>query len=488
MQASGVCGLGSTPSTPNFMQKGQIQILFILGVILIIVAAVFGIKSLGGRGGLSEPIVENPDDQSSPVRSNLFPNGILSSGTREVQISVTLNEPGYCRYSKESEEYDRMRSRFEYSDDKTFHKATIKGLREGKTYTYFVRCRDLAGNRNQQDAVIKFTVGRGTAGGGYYPGGSYVPPESPPMRFNLYPTGTLPAGTGEVEISVSTNEPGYCRYSKQSEEYDRMSYRMDYNDDKTLHTETVRGLQDNRLYKYYVRCRDMDGNRNQEDALIEFSVGGVAPEQEDEEKYDPPYRYDPIPAEDQELPYYVKTTTIGLKTDEEANCRYSVDSGFSYEGMYKYFDQTWSTEHTVSVGGFSEGKEYKYYVRCIDREGYKNTNDFVITVKIGVPEDTIPPKRWNLEPKGTLPAGTEKTYIGVTTNESADCKYSEVQGVEYKDMRNYLRSQNDEETYHTARITKLEDGKSYSFFVRCRDEERNVNDFDVIIRFSVGTE
>ena len=40
--------------------------------------------------------------------------------------------------------------------------------------------------------------------------------------------------------------------------------------------------------------------------------------------------------------------------------------------------------------------------------------------------------------------------------------------------------------YHTATVTGLENGNSYSYFVRCKDLEGNANTGDVMIYFSVG--
>ncbi len=472
-------------------QKGQAQILFGIVVVLIIVGAVMGFNLLG-KSDETEPSESGDGEQAveemagAPVRSDLFPSGTLPAGTTETKISVNTNEPGYCRYStKSGQSYDSMSSRFSYDENKTFHSAQIKGLKNGQTYEYSVRCRDLQGNKNESDAKIVFTVA-GT-------GPSYYPPsvpssgadETPPMRYDLYPTGTLPAGTTETQISVRTNEPGYCRYSIESgKTYDSMSSRFSYNKDKVLHTATVKGLQDNKIHEYYVRCRDLKGNKNENDAKIRFGVGGAyipsspgIPSQDN----NPPYCFAGFPTED--LPYYTKKTTISLKTDEKAICRYGLVSGLSHDSMNRIFSNTDSTFHSTEVTGLSEDTEYTYYIKCADDYGNKNTDDFLISFQVEAPEDVTPPVRTILYPDRDLYYGTTETQLGIKTDEPAYCRYATEQGVSYSSMKK--RFSREEGDIHTATVTGLENGVYYTFFVRCKDMEGNVNTGDVMIRFRV---
>ena len=447
----------------------------------------------GGENGLElgpEETKESPGDETAPVRSSLLPTGILPAGTQETKISVNTDESGYCRYSTELDKsYDSMTSRFSYDKTKTFHAAKIKGLKNGQTYQYFVRCRDLPGNKNSDDAIIEFSIGgQGYSSGSYTP--STGPDKTPPLRKNLYPTGALPAGTTETQISCSTNEPAYCRYSKESgQSYDSMSSRFSYDKEKLLHTAKAGGLTDNKVHEYFVRCRDLKGNKNTSDAIIRFGVGGVnlpgSPVKPGQDII-PPYRFDASPEKDEELPASTRETTIGLKTDEKAFCRYSTVSGMSYDSMNRLFSNTSALSHSTLVTGLSEGKEYKYYIKCADAERNKNTDDFVISFEVKKPEDLTPPVRRNPYPSGdTLSAGTTETTISICTNEPAYCRYSDEQGVSYNSMRHSF-SRNETKTYHTTTVKNLEDGQTYEYFVRCKDLEKNENTGDIMIRFNIG--
>jgi len=480
--------------------KGQMQIVFGVAVVLIIVGVVLGFQWLTGSGDEpSEPSTESPGGSQSTagtgvsgalIRSNLFPTGTLPAGTTQTKISVSTNKPGYCRYSEKSgQSYNSMRERFSSEQDKTFHSDTVKNLKSGQTYTYYVRCKDLAGNVNASDAVIQFTVGGSSGYSGGYTGSSGGEDNTPPQRINLFPTGTLPAGTIETQISITTNESAYCRYSAEAgQSYNSMKERFSSSQNKTLHTDTVKGLTDNKVFEYYVRCRDIKGNENTTDVVVRFGVGGVnLPPSLTEPGQDayPPYRFSPWP-DDEDLPYTTKKVVINLQTDEKAVCRYGTVSGLSYYSMNRIFANTNSTYHSTEVTGLSEGREYKYYIKCIDENDNANTDDLIISFNVEEPEDVTPPVRSNPYPTGdTFAPGTTQTMISIVTNEPASCRYDAEQGEPYNSMGKSFKSDTAKK-YHTATVSGLADGQSYDYFVRCKDLDGNVNTGDVMIYFSVG--
>lgn len=199
----------------------------------------------------------------------------------------------------------------------------------------------------------------------------------------------------------------------------------------------------------------------------------------------PPHRSNPQPKGD--LPAETRKTIISLETDEKATCRYTTISGMSYDSMMHVFSNTGGLSHSTQVTGLSEGGDYKYYIRCADEYGNKNTDDFEIPFKVKIPEDITPPERRNAYPTGdTLPAGTTETIIGISTGEPAHCRYDTEQGTSYNSMRRSLADDGTKK-YHTARMTGLEDGQRYNYFVRCRDSAGNANSGDVMISFRIGT-
>jgi len=478
-------------------EKGQIKII-ILGLILI--GAFLALSFTGIIGGKKNNSNENKEPESQgeevtsgvssvgPQRSSLYPTGTLPAGTRETTISVSTNEAAYCRYDKDpGTVYNSMSGSLTYNKEKTFHSVKVVGLETGTTYVYYIRCRDMDSVKNNDDAVIRFSVGSTPLAGGSTIGGSsggiINPEEVPPVISNLYPTGTLPAGTTETQLSVSTNEAAYCRYATVAGTvYNSMTKSFSYDKAKLSHTINVVGLVDNRVYEYFVRCRDLDGNRNTSDVIIRFGVGGVSylPSTPQNQDITPPYRYKGYPDED--MPYTTKSTLMTLNTDEKAVCRYDTISGISY-GQMKIFDSTNDLLHTTQISGFNEGETYKYYVKCADIYNNINTDEYVISFKVEAPEDVAPPVITVVYPYGDLTYGTTEVQLGIQTNESATCRYATEQGVAYSSMKKSFTKQ--EANYHTAKVTGLQNGVSYSFFIRCRDTEGNANTGDIMIRFRV---
>ena len=98
--------------------------------------------------------------------------------------------------------------------------------------------------------------------------------------------------------------------------------------------------------------------------------------------------------------------------------------------------------------------------------------------------DTIAPIRSNPQPSGEQTSGTTQTTISLTTDETAVCKYSETAGTDYDSMENIFDNTNS--TIHTQTITGLSDGETYTYYIRCQDEQGNTNTDDYPITFSVA--
>ncbi len=93
-----------------------------------------------------------------PTRSNGKPAGTLASGTTSITISLTTDEIATCKYSTtQNVLYDYMTNSFS-AIDTTTHSKIITGLSSGKTYKYYIKCKDSAGNKNPDDYLISFSV------------------------------------------------------------------------------------------------------------------------------------------------------------------------------------------------------------------------------------------------------------------------------------------------------------------------------------------
>jgi len=198
----------------------------------------------------------------------------------------------------------------------------------------------------------------------------------------------------------------------------------------------------------------------------------------------PPLRSDPQPIGN--LPSNTLKTNISLKTDEIAACRYSIYENVAYDAMFNFFQNTNLTFHSTEITILSPGKEFNFYVKCADKAGNKNPDDFLIKFNVEEVKDTVPPERRYLSPYGILPAGTKSTTLTVTTDEKAYCYYSTYQGKDFWSGAKSF-SPNETQTYHTSIASGLENGETYDFFVRCVDSAGNTNSGDILIRFQVAS-
>lgn len=96
--------------------------------------------------------------------------------------------------------------------------------------------------------------------------------------------------------------------------------------------------------------------------------------------------------------------------------------------------------------------------------------------------ETIPPVRFDGAPTGTLSGTTQNVEMSLETDEFAICRYATVPGVNYFSM-----TQEFETTFTTvhAVVVPVVASTTYSFYVRCIDDEGNNNIDDYIISFSI---
>ena len=95
---------------------------------------------------------------------------------------------------------------------------------------------------------------------------------TPPLRFNGLPSGELPQGTTNVEISLETNELARCRYDTVTgTDFDSMPFVITDTYEQTLHSTEVT-TEDGQTYEFYIRCDNPQGLANDDDFLITFSI------------------------------------------------------------------------------------------------------------------------------------------------------------------------------------------------------------------------
>lgn len=78
-------------------------------------------------------------------------------------------------------------------------------------------------------------------------------------------------------------------------------------------------------------------------------------------------------------------TTLSLTTNEDAVCRYATTTDIEYNAMTGVFDTTGSTSHSALIAGLTDGSAYAYYVKCQDKLGNVNIDDYEISFSVSNP-------------------------------------------------------------------------------------------------------
>jgi PKD repeat protein len=139
------------------------------------------------------------------------------------------------------------------------------------------------------------------------------------------------------------------------------------------------------------------------------------------------------------------------------------------------------------VSGSAGSGEVRVRINCQTTANVTSRGDVMsiaYDVPVGPPPpDTTAPIRSNGTPSGVLAMGTTQANLALTTDEVAQCRYATTPGVPYASMTNSLTAAG---TAHSAIVTGLSNGSSYSYFVRCSDPSGNANSDDFTISFSVS--
>lgn len=199
------------------------------------------------------------------------------------------------------------------------------------------------------------------------------------------------------------------------------------------------------------------------------------------------------------------TVQFSLKTDEYAQCRFLLEhtSIFDENGNLPFEGTAYTLNHTFGfmmpskeslaeyeIEGIDElFGNLNFYVRCKDKNGNFNLNEYSVNFCVEEGPDITPPMITSTSPKnnGFLKYGTTETILNVFLNEPAECKYDKKDktyetmdkvmdcGVELEDveLNGWLC---------TTNLTEL--SKDNTFYIRCKDQpkltgenesKRNVN-------------
>jgi len=184
------------------------------------------------------------------------------------------------------------------------------------------------------------------------------------------------------------------------------------------------------------------------------------------------------------FPQYESPLTVTLScTDNDSGCsmtQYCTDTTNSCSPTTTYNSSTPLVLSTL-------GTHYvRYFSTDNAPEGNTETTKSteLTIVKEGPSDgDTQAPTLSNLQPTGVLPAGTTQTTLSVTTSEQGRCGYSTTPGVLSSPSPVPLDTTNG--TTHTVLVTGLTNGASYTYYIQCADNQKNISD-EASVQFSVA--
>jgi hypothetical protein len=189
--------------------------------------------------------------------------------------------------------------------------------------------------------------------------------------------------------------------------------------------------------------------------------------------------------------------TIGIQTDEPAQCKYSTQGALEYEAMSSFFGAevylyNRSATFTLGSEAISEdviaenGGVYNIYIRCSDALGNANERDYFIRFNVDASPDLTPAeiKYTSIDTGSYMPYSVNETELSLYVNEPAECKWAKNDtGYEYMDGEMSCVSSGFQQssvyygTYECSTLlTGVSDENINSYFFKCMDSAGNVNE------------
>ncbi len=179
---------------------------------------------------------------------------------------------------------------------------------------------------------------------------------------------------------------------------------------------------------------------------------------------------------------------IEIETDKLSYCHYDERENISYydqKGRFlnSYSEEDYSTHHKVLLSGLEESKIYRYNFRCRDLEHNVMDYDYVLEFTNELEEIEI--INISAEPKiidFNFKISDLGVEIEIETDTIAYCHYDERENISYYHQRGLF-----DETYstlHRVLISGIDANDKFRYYLRCRDGEHNVMDYDYVLESS----
>ena len=390
-------------------------------------------------------VANPPVDTTPPVRSNGSPSGALAAGTTQTTLSLATNENATCRYATTAGvAFGSMPNTFSATGGAT-HSTTVSGLSNGGSYSYFVRCQDTAGNANTND----FTIGFSVAGSPTAVTSSFSGIENPLSENGMWDTpggwAALQKNNGAYAVSLNA-QARLVTPALGADQYSEITYDQDPGSSSWVGVTTrVQGAGNGSGYLAIAYAGEVRLYRADVSGDLTFTLLASASAS-------------------------IGTAPRQLRLESQGN------------NHKVYFNGNQFINHDASGTLYSNGQP------GIAASVFGGPQVKILTFTGGnldaSSSDTTPPVRSNGSPSGMLAAGTTQTTLSLATNESATCRYATTAGVAYGSMPNTFATTGG--TAHSATVSGLSNGGSYSYFVRCQDSAGNANTNDFTIGFSIA--
>lgn len=270
----------------------------------------------------------------------------------------------------------------------------------------------------------------------------------PPTPQDIIATSSL-----NVEISwdASTDNAGV------------MGYKI-YKNNILIATTTNTFYTDNNVislttYTYAISAYD---SANNESPAAVISITTPAPIDNE-----PPVRFNGLPTGN--LAYNTKQVDLSFLTNEDANCKYSTSANTAYVAMNNIFSTTDLKNHSQIISNLTSGIFYRYYIKCEDKMGNINNDDYIIEFRINEPPIIIVPDTSAPTMPGNIKA-TSSLNVSLYWNLATTSK--QVSG--YRVFRNGVQIATT--TNPSYLDNKLSPSQKYNYAISAYDEQGNTSE------------
>lgn len=303
-------------------------------------------KDGSGNWNINEYLIDicvsKGPDKTPPLIQGFNPasENYVKFGKTNLNMSLFVNEPSECKYSREDKEYNLMENNMTCNTDLSLMSplgwdCSAELNLQNNTDTFFFRCKDqpwFAGvneslrniNRESSHYSVKKSLSE--------------------LKIDyLRPNGTIITGKQNMEtISIEAKTSGgadgtsKCDYS-----FNNQDYITFFNTYSSLHTQTLSYMVAGE-YKIDIKCEDEAGNEANATSNFRIEIDNLPPI----------------------ITRFYNQNGLTVITNEKAECRYSTSE---YGCDFDYNNATSMSgnekEHTIP---FNPGK---YYIKCKDNYG-----------------------------------------------------------------------------------------------------------------------